>query len=71
MSCKVDIQRKKLIHLENTLVMYGVYDAETLEKLIKTVHTLHSRPSTYEKLFSGQITKAYKYYSQMHGDLGV
>ena len=37
MSSKVDIQRNKLIHLENTLVMYGVYNAETLEKLIKTV----------------------------------
>ena len=59
MSSKVDIQRNKCIHLENTLVMYGVYNAETLEKLIKTVHTLHSRQSLYEKLFTGQITKAY------------
>ena len=30
MSSKVDIQSNKLIHLENTLVMYGVYNAETL-----------------------------------------
>ena len=71
MSSKVDIQRNKLIHLENTLVMYGVYNAETLEKLIKTVHTLHSRQSMYEKLFAGQITKAYEYYSRIHGDGGV
>ena len=62
MSSKVDIQRNKLIHLENTLVMYGVYNAETLEKLIKTVHVLHSRQSMYEKLFAGQITQAYKHY---------
>ena len=68
MSSKVDIQRKKLIHLENTLLGDGVYNAETLEKLIKTVHALHSRQSMYEKLFTGQTTKAYKYYSQMHGD---
>ena len=33
MSSKVDIQRNKLIHLENTLAIYGVYNAETLEKL--------------------------------------
>ena len=33
MSSKVDIQRNKLIHLENTLVMYGFYNEETLEKL--------------------------------------
>ena len=63
MTSKVDIQRNRLIHLENTLVMYRVYNAETLEKLIKTVHALHSRQSMYEKLFAGQITKAYKYYS--------
>ena len=25
----------------------------------------------YEKLFAGQITKAYEYYSQMHGDHGI
>ena len=36
MTSKVDIQRNRLIHLENTLVMYGVYNAEILEKLIKT-----------------------------------
>ena len=38
MSSKVDIQRNKLIHLENILVNYGVYNAETLEKLIKTTY---------------------------------
>ena len=55
MSSKVDIQRNKLMHLEATLVIYGVYNAETLEKLIKTVHTLHNRQSMYESLFTGQI----------------
>ena len=37
-STKTDIQRNKLMHLEDALVMYRVYSAETLEKLIKTVH---------------------------------
>ena len=71
MSSKVDIQRNKFMHLEDMLVMYGVYNTETLEKLIKTVHTLHSRQSMYKSLFTGQITKAYQYYSQMHGDHGI
>ena len=35
MSYKVDIQRNKLMHLEDTLVMYGGYNTETSEKLIK------------------------------------
>ena len=71
MSSKVDIQRNKLMHLENTLVMYGFYNTETLEKCTKTVHVLHSRQSMHEKLFAGQVTKAYKYYSQMHEDCGI
>ena len=68
---KEDIQRNRLIHLENTMVMYRVYNVETLEKLIKTVHALYSRQHMYKKLFAGQITQAYKYYSQMHGDHGI
>ena len=32
MSSKANIQRNKLMHLEDTLVMYGVYSAEMLEK---------------------------------------
>ena len=71
MTSKVDIQRNRLIHVEDTLVMDGVYNAETLEKLIKTVHVLHSRQSMYETLFTEQITQAYDYYSQMHGDPGM
>ena len=59
--------KNKFMHLEDTLVMYGVCSAEILEKLIKTVHVPHSRQSTYESLFMGQMTKAYEYYSQMHG----
>ena len=71
MASKIDVQRNRLIHLEDILVMYGVYNAETLEKLIKTVHVLHSRQSMYEKLFARQITQGDKYYSQMHGDCGI
>ena len=43
MLIQTDIQRNKLMHLENTLVMYGVYNVETLERLVKTVHALHGR----------------------------
>ena len=59
------------MHLENTVVMYGVYNAETLEKLINTVHMSHSRQSMYESIFAGHIIKAYEYYSGMHGDCGI
>ena len=34
MDNKADIKHNRLMHLENSMLMYGVYNAETLEKLI-------------------------------------
>ena len=34
--------------------MYGIYNAETLEKLINTVHQIHNTTSSHEKLFAGK-----------------
>ena len=56
MSTQTDMQRNKLMHLENTLAMYGIYNMEALEKLVKTVHALHSR----------ETSAAQEFYSQMH-----
>ena len=66
MSISMDMQRNKLMHLENSLIMYGVYNAKTLEKLVKTAHVLHSHQSLIENVFSGQTAAAYEIYSQMH-----
>ena len=71
MSISMDMQRNKLMHLEDTLVMYRIYNAETLEKLVKTVHAIHSRQSLIESLFTGQTVAAYEAYSQMHGACGI
>ena len=60
MSISMDAQRSKLMHWENTLVMYRIYNAETLENLVKTVCTLHHRQSIYESLFAGQTSTAYE-----------
>ena len=40
-SISTEAQRNKLMHLENSLIMYRVYNVETLEKLV-TAHALHS-----------------------------
>ena len=34
--------------------MYGAYNAETLEKLIRTVHDIHNATLSHERLFAGQ-----------------
>ena len=39
--------------LDDTMLMYGIYNVDTLEKLIKTVHEIHNM-SSHEKLFAGQ-----------------
>ena len=56
---KVDLQCNKIFHLEDSMVMYGVYNSDTLEDLINTVHKLHNRTTWNEKLFSGQINNWY------------
>ena len=66
MSILMDAQRNKLMHLESTLVMYGIYNAETLKKLVKMVQVIHSRQSLIENLFAGQSVAAYEVYSLMH-----
>ena len=35
LSIKANIQHDKLMKLDDTLLMYGIYNAEILEKLIK------------------------------------
>ena len=54
MDRKTSIQCNKLMHLENSMLMYGVYNAEMLEKLINTVHNIHNTTSLQERLFAGQ-----------------
>ena len=49
---KANIQCNKLMKLDDTMLMYGIYSADTLEKLIKTVHEIHNKTSSHEKLFA-------------------
>ena len=53
MDSKTTIQGNILMQLEKSMLMYGVYNAETLEKLINTVHQIHNTASSYETLFAG------------------
>ena len=40
--------------LDDTMLMYGIYNADSLEKLIKTVYEIHNATSSHEKLFAGE-----------------
>ena len=54
MSNQANIQHNKLMKLDNTMLMYGIYNAETLEKLVNTVHEIDNMTSSHEKLFAGE-----------------
>ena len=71
MSISTEVQRNKLMHLENSLIMYGVYNMETLEKFVKTAHVLHSCQSLVEESFAGQKVAAYEVYSRIQNTCSV
>ena len=43
MENQVNLERNKIFHLEDSMVMYGIYNLYTLEKLINTVHKMHNK----------------------------
>ena len=58
MNNKANIQCNKLMKLDDTMLMYGIYNAEMLEKLIKTVHEIHNTTYSHKRLFAGEQNHA-------------
>ena len=54
MDNEANIQCNKIMQLENSMLMYSIYNAETLEELIATVHNTHNTTSSHERLLTGQ-----------------
>ena len=52
MNNEVNLQHNKLLKLDNTMLMYVIYNAETLEKLINTVQEIHNVTSPHERLYA-------------------
>ena len=51
---KMDIQHNKIYHLEDPMIMYGVYNSDTLTDLIDTVNRMHNTtPGKKEPLQEG------------------
>ena len=67
METKADLQHNKIMHLEDFMVMYGIYNTETLEKLIDTVHHKHNITTPNEKLFAGELNTTYMQYVNKQG----
>ena len=67
MENKVGLQHSKIFHLEDSIVMYSIYNSDTLEALIDTVHRLHNQSTWNEKLFARQIEDWYHWYLSAKG----
>ena len=50
MENQVNLQRNKIFHLKNLMVMYGIYNSDMLEKLTDTEHKMHNKTTWNEKL---------------------
>ena len=54
MDNEINAQHNQLLKLDNNMLVYGIYNAETLEKLINTIHNIHNVTSSHERLFIGE-----------------
>ena len=59
MDNKANIQCNKLMQLENSMLMYSIYNVETLEKLITTVYNKQNTTSLHERLLKDNIVLLY------------
>ena len=53
---KVDLQCNRVYHLEDTMIMCGKYNSDTLMDLIDTVHHMQNLTTWKEKMFVGKLT---------------
>ena len=51
-----------MFHFENSMDIYGIFNSETLKKLIDTVHKMHNTTTWNEKLFASKLDSWYNYY---------
>ena len=50
MEKRTDLQHNKIHHLEDTMIMYGVYNLDKLTELIDTVHRMQNTTMWKEPL---------------------
>ena len=63
MNKKASIEWNRVFHLENSMIMYGLCNVDTLEKLIKMVHKMNTRSVWFEWLYAGHVNKWFEMYS--------
>ena len=67
MDKKTTLQPNKIHHFEDTMIMYGVYNSNTLIDLIDTVHRMQNFTTWNEKTFAGKLHDWMELYSHDEG----
>ena len=67
MDKKTYIQHNKLYHLEDTVIMYSVYNSDTPTDLIDTVHRMHNTSTWKERTFAGRLNQWFDMYLHQEG----
>ena len=61
MNSRSEIDYKRVYHLEDTMIMYGKYNSDTLMELVKTVHQMQNFTTWKEKIFVSEMNEWLKH----------
>ena len=67
MEKKADLQENQIHHLEDTMIMYGIYNLDTLTAIINTVKIMQNVTMQKERMFAGKLTQMYQFYLNQEG----
>ena len=67
MNKRSNVQRNRIHHLEDSMIMYGVYNSDTLKDLIDTVHRMQNFTTWNEKTFAGKLHDWMELYTRDEG----
>ena len=67
MDRKTNLQCNRIHHLEDTMIMYGVYNSDILADLIDTVHRMQNFTTWNENTFAGKLHDWMELYSHNEG----
>ena len=59
MEKKTDLQCNQIHCLEVTMIMYGVYNSDTLTALIRTVQNMQNATTWIGRTFAGKVNQIY------------
>ena len=67
MERKTALQCNNIHHLEDTIIMCGVYNSDTLTELIDTVHRMHNTTPWRERTFTERLNQWLELYLHQEG----